>query len=170
MQLADKPPDDPPIAPVEAGGSTPDLPGKPSGSDLGAQAPTVDSETEIQLLQRAQDALAGSPATALDLINRHIARFPNAGLGQEREVIAVDALVRLGRIGEARSGPHFCNAATQYCERVISDVSNWPDDYFCPQLPAACAGAPSCGCVVQDPCGQCTTTSDGGLMVVCPGG
>jgi hypothetical protein len=63
----------------------------------------VDSETEIQLLQRAQDALGSAPSQALDLVNRHAARFPGAALGQEREVLAIDALVRLGRVSEARA-------------------------------------------------------------------
>jgi hypothetical protein len=63
----------------------------------------VDSETEIQLLHRAQDALGSAPSRALDLLSLHAARFPAAALGQEREVLAIDALVRLGRIGEARA-------------------------------------------------------------------
>jgi hypothetical protein len=102
MRSADKSPTDPPIAPPAAPGSGQDLAGRSAGGDLGAQAPTIAGETEIQLLQRAQDALGSSPARALDILNQHAARFPGAGLGQEREVIAIDALVRLGRAGEAR--------------------------------------------------------------------
>ena len=84
-------------------GAAPDLaPGSPQ-STLTALSPTEDSETEIQLLQRAQDALGSAPARALDLVSRHAARFPGSVLGQEREVLAVDALVRLGRHGEARA-------------------------------------------------------------------
>ncbi len=89
--------------PAVIAGAGPDLAVKSTGSDVGAQAPTIDGETEIQLLQRAQDALGSGPALALDLINRHAARFSGSGLGQEREVIAVDALVRLGRVREARA-------------------------------------------------------------------
>lgn len=92
-----------PIAPAVVAGAGPDLAFKTSGSDVGAGPATVDTETEVQLLQRAQDALDRSPAQALDLISRHAARFPGSGLGQEREVIAVDALVRLGHVGEARA-------------------------------------------------------------------
>jgi len=91
----------PAVAPTPGSGLDP-ASGSPSG-DLGARAPVLSGETEIQLLQRAQDALGGSPARALDLLNQHAARFPGAGLGQEREVIAVDALVRLGRADEARA-------------------------------------------------------------------
>jgi hypothetical protein len=91
------------IAPAVAAGSPENSPGRSPEGDLGAGAPTIESDTEIQLLQRAQDALGSSPSRALDLVNRHVARFPRATLGQEREVIAIDALVRLGRVGEARS-------------------------------------------------------------------
>jgi hypothetical protein len=77
--------------------------GGSASGDLGAQAPALAGETEIQLLQRAQDALGGAPARALDLLNQHAARFPGTGLGQEREVLAIDALVRLGRTDEARA-------------------------------------------------------------------
>ena len=91
-----------PAAATSAGSSLDPAPGSLHG-DLGAQAPALRGETEIQLLQRAQDALGGSPARALALLDQHAARFPGAGLGQEREVIAIDALVRLGRAEEARA-------------------------------------------------------------------
>ena len=70
--------------------------------DIGVGPPPVAGETEVQLLQRAQDALGGAPAHALELLTQHATRFPSAALGQEREVMSIDALVRLGRIGEAR--------------------------------------------------------------------
>jgi hypothetical protein len=84
-------------------GSSPDLADRSTGGDVGQGALAADGETEIELLQRAQDALGSAPARALDLVNRHATRFPGAALGQEREVIAIDALVRLGRTGEARA-------------------------------------------------------------------
>lgn len=74
-------------------------------------------------------------------------------------------------VGMFACGQHFCNQKTQYCEKVLSDVSNWPDDYFCLELPGACLVAPSCSCIAAAPCGNtCAATSDGGLMVTCPGG
>ncbi|MEO5725804.1 MAG: hypothetical protein ABI134_21245 [Byssovorax sp.] len=86
-----------------AEGASPDLAaGSPQGT-LAAGPPTMDSETDIQLLHRALDALGSAPARALDLVNRHAARFPGSALGQEREVLAIDALVRLGRSSEARA-------------------------------------------------------------------
>ncbi len=63
----------------------------------------VDSETEVHLLQRAQAALGADPATALALTVAHARRFPGGALGQESELIAVTALVALGRKPEAEA-------------------------------------------------------------------
>jgi hypothetical protein len=59
--------------------------------------------TEVELLDRAQDALSVDPEEALALTGRHAARFPNGSLTQEREVLAIEALVRLHRIDQARA-------------------------------------------------------------------
>jgi hypothetical protein len=64
-------------------------PAKPSGP------------SEAVLLQRAQAALRSDPARALALTQEHRQRFPRGQLSQEREVIAIEALSRLGRAGEA---------------------------------------------------------------------
>ncbi len=61
------------------------------------------AEPENVLLARAQDALAGSPAQALALTDLHLARFPGGRLTQEREILAVDALLRMGRGADARA-------------------------------------------------------------------
>jgi hypothetical protein len=90
-----------PLSATSAGTEASSGSAAPSG---GEPAPDVTNrESEIELLQRAQDALRGAPAQALDLTNRHAVRFPGGALGQESEVIAIDALVRLGRVGEAQS-------------------------------------------------------------------
>src|SRR5262249_8668637 len=52
---------------------------------------------EVALLDRARAALASSPAQALALADEHAARFPHGKLGMEREMVAIDALRRLGR-------------------------------------------------------------------------
>ncbi|MGK4000855.1 hypothetical protein [Sorangium sp. So ce1024] len=90
---------EPPRAPAGA-----PLPARASASAAGApaagaSAPAAlpDAETEIGLLQRAQEALAARPAEALALADAHLARFPGGALAQEREVIAVGALTGLGR-------------------------------------------------------------------------
>jgi hypothetical protein len=73
----------------------------PSGATASAP-PLGDPETEAHLLQRAQDALGASPAQALALTAEHAARFGGGALAQEREVVAVQALFKLGRAEAAR--------------------------------------------------------------------
>jgi hypothetical protein len=58
---------------------------------------------EAALLERAQAALARDPAAALALTREHQRRFARGALGQEREVIAIEALKRLGRHEAASS-------------------------------------------------------------------
>jgi hypothetical protein len=72
-------------------------------------APTVTKSAapnpadEVKLLERAQDALKSNPTEALALCNEHARLYPNGMLAQEREVIAVEALVKSGRTAEARA-------------------------------------------------------------------
>jgi hypothetical protein len=58
---------------------------------------------EAALLERARGALASSPGEALARTEEHAARFPSGKLGMERELVAIDALRRLGRRAEART-------------------------------------------------------------------
>jgi hypothetical protein len=58
-------------------------------------------ETEVMLLKRAQQALASDPAQALALSKVHEKRFAGGLLEQEREVIAIEALLRLGQTAAA---------------------------------------------------------------------
>ncbi len=58
---------------------------------------------EAALLERARGALASSPGEALARTEEHAARFPSGKLGMERELVAIDALRRLGRRAEARA-------------------------------------------------------------------
>jgi hypothetical protein len=66
-------------------------------------APTA---TELELVQRAQAALASDPNRALTLTNEHARTYPKGELVEEREVIAVEALARLGRSEEASRRAH----------------------------------------------------------------
>jgi hypothetical protein len=68
-----------------------------------APEPPAAGESEVALLQRAQDALGADPARALALASEHEQRFPRGSLGQERELLAVSALVALGRSEDARA-------------------------------------------------------------------
>jgi hypothetical protein len=58
--------------------------------------------SEVALLDQARASLAGNPSRALALTEEHRRRFPKGALSQEREVIAIDALKKLGRSGEAK--------------------------------------------------------------------
>ncbi|MBX3264876.1 MAG: hypothetical protein KF782_34710, partial [Labilithrix sp.] len=79
----------------------------PAGAS-GAQAPSAPREetgpeAEVRLLERAQDALRARPAEALALAEDHARRFPQGMLAQEREVIAIEALMKTGRASEANA-------------------------------------------------------------------
>jgi hypothetical protein len=53
--------------------------------------------TEIELLRDARQALRSAPARALALADEHARLYPRGKLTQERELIAISALVALGR-------------------------------------------------------------------------
>jgi hypothetical protein len=88
----------------------------------GEPAPAGDAlAEEVALLDRARAALGGNPAEALALTEAHAARHPAGKLGMEREMVAIDALRRLGRTGEARARGEAMLARAQgglYEERV----------------------------------------------------
>jgi hypothetical protein len=74
--------------------------------ELSAQASNQPSD--LELLQQARAVLVTSPAEALALAREHAARFPGSAVAQERELIAIAALVRLGRHQEAQArAEHF---------------------------------------------------------------
>jgi hypothetical protein len=56
-----------------------------------------DPVAELALLERAQHVLRSDPAAALALAEQHRTQFSRGTLAQEREVLAVEALLRLGR-------------------------------------------------------------------------
>jgi hypothetical protein len=65
-------------------------------------------------------------------------------------------------------GANFCELASQYCEIVGPGVEGGTTSYTCQQLPAGCGAPPSCGCLTNVTCGgDCMTTVDDGLEVIC---
>jgi hypothetical protein len=70
-------------------------------TETGAPRPSL--VPEDQLLERARRALASDPNRALALTREHARSYPSGVLAQEREVIAIEALKRLGRGGEAEA-------------------------------------------------------------------
>jgi hypothetical protein len=78
---------------------------RPASSAASAE-PSSETDSlarEAALLERARAALGTSPAEALSLCEAHAAQFPAGKLGMERELVALDALRRLGRTAEART-------------------------------------------------------------------
>ncbi len=66
-----------------------------------AQAPP--GESELALLDRARTRVGSDPAGAMRALDEHRARFPNGTFAQEREVLAIETLIRLGRRPEAKA-------------------------------------------------------------------
>lgn len=58
---------------------------------------------EARLLDAARSALATAPGQALERVAEHGRRFPSGLLVQEREVIAIEALVKTGQRDAARA-------------------------------------------------------------------
>jgi hypothetical protein len=69
--------------------------GAARGASLGAGSKVQASE--IELLRDARLALQSSPSLALGLTEQHSASYPHGTMVQERELIAISALARLGR-------------------------------------------------------------------------
>ncbi len=63
--------------------------------------PAASESAEIDLLDRAQDALRSRPADTLALCDKHERDFANGRFTQEREALAIEALLYLGRRAEA---------------------------------------------------------------------
>jgi len=58
---------------------------------------------EARLLNEAHIAMATDPQTALTIVSEHAKRYPRGQLAAERELIRVQALVKLGRVREAEA-------------------------------------------------------------------
>ena len=67
-----------------------------------ASAPEVENEDETVLLRRATSSLQAHPEEALTLTER-MARVPHPEWAEERERVAIEALVRLSRRSEAEA-------------------------------------------------------------------
>jgi hypothetical protein len=96
-------------APSEAQSAPTNTVAPTSAEPRGTQSPpsskgtSKDASAEAALLERAREAISSDPKRALALTREHARRFPKGILTQEREVIAIDALKRLGKGSEAES-------------------------------------------------------------------
>ena len=75
----------------------------PSSAKAAPSTPPMDPEGDLKLVMAAQDALRSDPARALALCNEHAKKYPNGNVAQEREVIAIEALVKTGQKPAARA-------------------------------------------------------------------
>lgn len=104
---------------VEARMATAPAAAEPSGVEASAKRSGIAAEAE--LLEQARSQLAISPSRALKLTAQHEHEFAQGQLLAERELIAVDALLRLGRNAEAerRAAPLLSDASNQvFAERL----------------------------------------------------
>lgn len=84
---------------------------QPEATHRGSTVKEAGTLAEAKLLGRAQSALSSDPRKALALAEEHRQSFPHGVLVQEREVIAIDALARVGRRAEAAArGERFLKA------------------------------------------------------------
>jgi hypothetical protein len=65
-------------------------------------AVSADPVAELALLSRARRVLLASPERALALTDEHARSYPQGALAEEREVLAIEALVKAGRRDEAQ--------------------------------------------------------------------
>jgi hypothetical protein len=76
---------------------------------------------ELTLLRRAKAHAVSEPDRALELLDEHARRFSHGALSQEREVIAVEALLARGdRGGAERRAARFLaqNPGSAHARRV----------------------------------------------------
>lgn len=74
----------------------------PAANSVTAQAPAESDDTEeIALLARAHEALHAQPSQSLALCQQHRVQFAQGHFAQEREAVAIEALVYLHRMQEA---------------------------------------------------------------------
>ena len=88
--------------------------------EASVEAPPVETEDEIVLLRRATSALTNRPAEALQLTTR-MARVAQPEWAEERERVAIEALVRLERRPEAEA-------------RFTRFQSTYPSSAYAPRL------------------------------------
>jgi hypothetical protein len=99
-----------------------------AGPKLGNGAGELARERALLDKARAQIA-AGEPARALDDVERHGRRHPQGALSEEREALAVNALVSLGRYREA-------------VQRGEAFRSRYPNSLLMPSVEAALLAIP----------------------------
>jgi len=73
-----------------------------SSSDTPSVGVTTEPLSELTLLARARRSLLTSPVRSLELAEQHARDFPAGTLCEEREVLAIESLLKLGRVDLAK--------------------------------------------------------------------
>ena len=102
---------------------------KPTRARAEANATRSDALEELKLLTRARRVLPSRPEASLALSAEHAQLYPRGALAEEREVLAIEALLKLGRASEAR-------------QRVRAFVRRFPDSSQRARLDALLAREP----------------------------
>lgn len=114
----------PPSAAVTSPPSRP----HPEASAFASSSSSVEpARSEATILREARGALSGSPARALALCDEHATAYPRGALGQEREMIRIQALLALGRRGEAQARVEAfkkANPGSAYAQRLDALMGN----------------------------------------------
>jgi hypothetical protein len=118
----------PVVAPADVALRAASHPSVPNAAAVPSSASSLPAERAI--LDTARNALAQNDgARAIALTDEHARRFAHPQLGEEREAIAIQAMVLEGRYGEARErGRRFRTAS--------------PDSLFLPTVEASLASIP----------------------------
>jgi hypothetical protein len=92
------------LVPLPSSVPVPSAHTKPTAPMASASAQeAADPNLEAPLLRSAQDALRTNPSETLAKTQEHARKYPRGLLVQEREVMAIEALLKLGRRDEAAS-------------------------------------------------------------------
>jgi hypothetical protein len=75
---------------------------KAGRAPAGKPPPHVDAAGELELLTRARRALGSAPERSLALVAEHARTYHEGTFAQERELLGIEALVKLQRMDEAR--------------------------------------------------------------------
>jgi TolA-binding protein len=99
-----------PIPPAVAAAPAPDQEKRASQASAARATPAESASAsqdalagEAKLLNQAHAAMATDPQKALAIAGEHAKRYPRGQLAAERELILVQALVKLGRVREAEA-------------------------------------------------------------------
>lgn len=74
-----------------------------AGATVGPRVAPAGQPSEVELLRRARSLLSARPREAFSLTEAHRDAYPNGLFAQERDALAVEALVRAGETDKARS-------------------------------------------------------------------